>query len=160
MALLAAAPQALSRRELVSELDHLLDYLRDTEAKATFDLAENGESLLERGIAQLQASGVVQEFSGGLETVYNVAHDRELDAAYYRNNAIHYFFTGAIADLALAKLYLDDLEGDPAELFDAEVHALRRLFQWEFFFPESELFLQQVHQDLDRRWPQWREDLE
>ncbi len=33
MALLAAAPQALSRRELVSELDSLLGYLRDARAK-------------------------------------------------------------------------------------------------------------------------------
>ena len=42
-----------------------------------------------------------------MEPVYNVVEDKALDAAYYRNNAIHFLFTGAIADLALAKLYLD-----------------------------------------------------
>ena len=79
-----------------------------------------------------------------------------LDAAYYRNNAIHFLFTGAIADLALAKLYIDGCGDNPLQELESEVLQLRKLFQWEFFFPEKDEFLEGLYRDLDIRHSDWR----
>lgn len=154
--LLAASPQALTHSELCRELDIMLGYLRATQATATFALELSAEELLQTGLPPLQGSGVVHYFDGGLEPVYNIVEDKALDAAYYRNNAIHFLFIGAITDVALAKLYLDHCGDDPLQELEQEVLQLRKLFQWEFFFPEKEEFLTGLYADLDIRHPQWR----
>ena len=155
--LLAASPQALTHTELCRELDTLLGYLRATDCTATFSLKLSAEELLQASLPQLHGSGVVHCFDAGIEPVYNVVEDKALDAAYYRNNAIHYLFTGAMADLALARLYLDGSGTDPLQELENEVLQLRKLFQWEFFFPEKDQFLAGLYRDLDIRHPDWRE---
>jgi glycerol-3-phosphate O-acyltransferase len=155
--LLAASPQALTQTELRSELDILLDYLRATDCKATFPLEQSAEELLQASQPELLDSGVVHCFEAGIEPVYNVVEDKALDAAYYRNNAIHFLFTGGIADLALAKLYIDGCGDEPLQDLEEEVLQLRKLFQWEFFFPEKEEFLEGLYRDLDIRHSEWRE---
>jgi glycerol-3-phosphate O-acyltransferase len=155
--LLAASPQALTQTELRSELDILLDYLRATDCKATFPLEQSAEELLQASLPELLDSGVVHCFEAGIEPVYNVVEDKALDAAYYRNNAIHFLFTGGIADLALAKLYIDGCGDEPLQDLEEEVLQLRKLFQWEFFFPEKEEFLEGLYRDLDIRHSEWRE---
>jgi glycerol-3-phosphate O-acyltransferase len=155
--LLAGSPQALTHSELCRELDTLLDYLRATNCTATFSMDLCAEELLQTGLPQLTSSGVVHCFEAGLEPVYNIVEDKALDAAYYRNNAIHYLFTGAIADIALAKLYLEGVGESPLEELEQQILQLRKLFQWEFFFPEKEQFLASLYRDLDIRHPNWRE---
>jgi glycerol-3-phosphate O-acyltransferase len=157
MSLLAAAPQALTRSELIEQLDTLLDYLKASHASATFALEMTGEELLNSGLSSLQGSGTVKVFEAGIETVYSVNEDKALDAAYYRNNAIHFLFTGAIADVALAQLYLDGTGDNPLQTLEDEVLSLRKLLQWEFFFPDKEEFLAGLYRDLDIRCPGWRE---
>ena len=154
--LLSASPQALTRTELLEALDALLAYLRATEARATFPLDQSAEELLAASLPQLLGSGVVHCFDAGIEPVYNITEDKSLDAAYYRNNAIHFLFTGAIADLALARLYIDGCGEDPLQELEEEVLQLRKLFQWEFFFPEKETFLESLYRDLDARHANWR----
>ena len=155
--LLAAAPQALTQTELCKELDTLLGYLRTTQCSATFSLELNARELLQASLPQLLGSGVVHCFDAGMEPVYNIEEGKALDAAYYRNNAIHVLFTGAIADLALAKLYLDGTGADALQDLEQEILKLRKLFQWEFFFPEKEQFLRGLYRDLEIRHPGWRE---
>jgi glycerol-3-phosphate O-acyltransferase len=157
MTLLASAPQALTRTELLQELNVLLAYLRATDCTATFPLELSAEELLQTGMPQLQGSGVVHCFEAGIEPVYRIVEDKALDAAYYRNNAIHFLFTGAMADLALAKLYLDGTGPDPLQEIEEEILQLRKLFQWEFFFPEKEQFLAGLYRDLDIRHANWRD---
>jgi glycerol-3-phosphate O-acyltransferase len=155
-ALLAAAPQALTHSELLGELDAMLAYLRATGCEATFDLDKGADDLLQAGLSPLLDSGVVHCFDAGIEPVYNVTEERALDAAYYRNNAIHCLYLGALADLALARLYLDGVGPDSLAELEAEVLRLRKLFQWEFFFPERDEFLARLYADLDIRQPGWR----
>ena len=155
--LLAASPQALTQTELHDDLDKLLTYLRATGCEATFPLGQNADELLQASLPELLDSSVVNCFEAGMEPVYNVVEDKALDAAYYRNNAIHVLFTGAIADLALAKLYIDGCAGNPLHELETEVLQLRKLFQWEFFFPEKDEFLATLYRDLDIRHNNWRE---
>ncbi|MFK8049481.1 MAG: 1-acyl-sn-glycerol-3-phosphate acyltransferase [Halioglobus sp.] len=157
--LLAASPQALTHSELCQELDTLLEYLSATQCTTTFSWDLSAEELLKAGLPQLINSSVVHCFEAGLEPVYNIVEDKALDAAYYRNNAIHCLFTGAIADIALAKLYLEGMGDNPLEELEQEILQLRKLFQWEFFFPEKDQFLTGLYQDLDIRHPSWRENL-
>jgi glycerol-3-phosphate O-acyltransferase len=154
--LLSAAPQALTRSELRDDIEALLAYLNALGGRATFPLDIRSEELLDTTLPALQASGTITAFESGLETVYSANQDKVLDAAYYRNNAIHFLFTGAIADMALARLYLDHQTEHQLQQFTDEVLALRKLLQWEFFFPEKEEFLQSVYRDLDIRCGGWR----
>jgi len=158
--LLAAAPQALTQTELCRELELLLSYLKQLGRPATFDTEIPIRELLHSTLPALGDTGIVQFYDGGIEPVYSVADNRALDAAYYKNNAIHFFFTGAIADLALAKLYLEGCGEDPLGNFEREVLELRKLFQWEFFFPEKKAFLDSIFADLDIRQSDWRALLE
>ncbi|MEH6592303.1 MAG: 1-acyl-sn-glycerol-3-phosphate acyltransferase [Halioglobus sp.] len=155
--LLAGSPQALTHTELCRELDTLLAYLRATDCTATFSMALSAEELLQAGLPQLISSSVVHCFEAGLEPVYNIVEDKALDAAYYRNNAIHYLFTGAIADIALAKLYLEGVGDNPLQELEQQILQLRKLLQWEFFFPEKDQFLTGLYRDLDIRHPNWRD---
>ena len=77
--------------------------------------------------------GVVERFDGGIEPVYRVRADRDLEAAFYRNVVIHWFLNRAIAEVALAAG--EDLE-------DALQHAfrLRDLLKFEFFFARKREF--------------------
>ena len=126
----AAAPQALTHTELHHELQTLLDYLRTTDCSATFPFESSTEEVLQSGLPQLISSGVVHCFEAGIAPVYNIVETKALDAAYYRNNAIHVLFTGALADLAMAKLYLDDAGTDPlAELEEEESWFTQRKYR-------------------------------
>lgn len=155
--LLAAAPQALTHRQLAEQLDSLLGYFRASGGQATFPLELSGEALLQNGVPPLLGSAVVNCFEDGIEPVYSINEDRALDAAYYRNNAIHFLFTGAIADVGLARLYLEGEGENPLQELEQEILQLRKLLQWEFFFPEKQEFLDTVYRDLDIRCADWRE---
>lgn len=157
--LLGAAPQALTRKELMAELQTLLGYLRHQDHPCTFSTNSDAGQLLEDSLPQLVASGLVRSFAGGIEAVYAVPDTRALDAAYYRNNAIHFMFMGAMSDLALAKLYLEAEGGNALAQFDEELLKLRKLLQWEFFFPEKETFVDLAKTDLQQRCPNWQQKL-
>jgi len=155
--LLSASPQALTQTELRNGLDTLLAYLRASGCTATFPLEQSATEFLQASLPKLVDSGVVHCFDAGMEPVYNIVEGKALDAAYYRNNAIHFLFTGGIADLALAKLYVDGCGEKPLEELEEQVLQLRKLFQWEFFFPEKDEFLEDLYRDLDIRHSEWRE---
>ncbi|MFK7731791.1 MAG: 1-acyl-sn-glycerol-3-phosphate acyltransferase [Pseudomonadales bacterium] len=157
MVLLAAAPQALKKAQMIADLEKLLAYLRHYSAQAVFSLDISATDLIDTGVEPLIKNGVVQLFEGGLEPVFSIAQDHELDAAYYRNNAIHFFYISAIADIALARLYMEGVASEAEQALEDEVLRLKRLLQWEFFFPTTEVFLQQLYADLDYRSPAWRE---
>ncbi|MGI9288752.1 MAG: 1-acyl-sn-glycerol-3-phosphate acyltransferase, partial [Pseudomonadales bacterium] len=159
MVLLGAAPQALTETEMTEELDTLLGYMRSRNFLAIFPLDWSGKELLAHGLPALQNNGVISCFSGGIAPVYSVAENRMLEAAYYRNNAIHFLFIGAIADLALARLYIEENSEYSISGFDEAMLDLRKLLQWEFFFPEKSVFLQLAHDDLSLRHPEWHAQL-
>jgi glycerol-3-phosphate O-acyltransferase len=160
MSLLAAAPQALTHSELAEDVSTLLRYLRESDGKATFALDGGAAALIDNALPLLQDSGTVHIFEAGIEPVYSINESKALDAAYYRNNAIHSLFTGAIADMSLAKLYLEGTQDTPLQELEQELMDLRKLLQWEFFFPEKEDFLEGAYRDLDLRCAGWRQHLE
>jgi glycerol-3-phosphate O-acyltransferase len=76
-------------------------------------------------------------------------------ASYYRNTVIHFFVNKAIIELALLKA--SENEGpDALNVFWAEVDQLRDLFKFEFFYAPTEVFHQQIREELSRYDEDWQ----
>jgi glycerol-3-phosphate O-acyltransferase len=105
----------------------------------------------------LREHGVVSRFAGGTETVYSIEPDQHLAAAYYRNTIIHFFTTGAIAEVALVAA--SEAADGPLATFWDEVGALRDMLKFEFFFPEREEFAEEVAAEVARHRPDWEREV-
>ncbi|MDJ0867099.1 MAG: glycerol-3-phosphate 1-O-acyltransferase [Myxococcota bacterium] len=159
LALLGVGDQALSLEETRGALVRLLGYVEQQglPTSGRFDLrTEEGVRL---ALEELVRSGVVTSFTEGPEAVYRIAEDQHLAASYYRNTVIHFFVTGAIAELAL--LYAADAEQDDRrDAFFNEALRLRDLLKFEFFFAERERFLTELRRELSIHDADWEKCLE
>jgi glycerol-3-phosphate O-acyltransferase len=100
--------------------------------------------------------GIITRFEGGPETVYGIAEGQAPIASFYRNTIVHFFLTRAVAELALLAVSEQTNDGDPLEQFWSEVRELRDLFKFEFFYPDSEVFTEQIDTELSRDEPDWQ----
>jgi glycerol-3-phosphate O-acyltransferase len=107
-----------------------------------------------RVLDMLAASGVVSCYAEGPEAVYAIGADQHLAAAYYRNTIIHFFVTGAIAELALVRASEENVV-DPGQEFWDEAMRVRDLLKFEFFFAEKEAFRRELRDELAVHDPQW-----
>src|SRR5207244_11493574 len=103
---------------------------------------EIGETAgVRRALSTLVREGIVTEFAGGTEPVYRIAPDKHVEAAFYRNNAIHHFVTRAITELALLHVAEGDF-ADPADEVCQDARRLRDLRTSEFSCPVTRTFAQ------------------
>ena len=79
--------------------------------------------------------------------VYVIGRDQELTAAYYRNCVVHFFVAGAIVELALLQAARPEAV-DPTGEFWEEAMRLRDLLKFEFFFPEKDVFREELRREL------------
>jgi glycerol-3-phosphate O-acyltransferase len=155
LALLGTTGQALTVSETRRSLTNLLDNvrLRDLPTTADFDHLESDEGI-EYTLNALVENDVLTRFDEGLETVYGIGDGQQLAAAYYRNTVVHFFVASAIAELAILRA----IEGPRAEFLDRfwlDVMKLRDLLKFEFFFPEKDLFCDEIRAErelTDRNW--------
>jgi len=159
LTLLGASPRAVTQQELVKEFNHLVTYVRANGWPATFDLEGGLTDALRSSLDSLQVNGVIECFDKGAEPVYSIAPGKDLSASYYRNNAIHFFVHGALAELAMNKARPSEDPQQRETIFWNEILHLREMFRFEFYFPESERFIEQVRADLDIRCANWQEIL-
>jgi glycerol-3-phosphate O-acyltransferase len=155
MSLLGAAPKALTEKEVVADLNALLRWAnaRDIRVSKDFNLtfADHIPSLL--GI--MLNEGIVTLYDEGPEVVYGIGLNQHAVASYYRNTVIHFFVNKAIIELALLKA--SENEGPSAlNIFWAEVDQLRDLFKFEFFYAPTEIFHQQIREELSRYDEDWQ----
>jgi len=157
LALLGVGDQALTIEETIRSLERILEYVerRKLPTFGAFDLrsAEGVAAALD----ELVRSDVVKRFDEGPEAVYRIADGAHLAAAYYRNAVIHFFVTGAIAELAL--LGVADDASDRVQAFQEEALALRDLLKFEFFFPDRERFLEDLSEEVAYHDPEWAQRL-
>jgi glycerol-3-phosphate O-acyltransferase len=152
-ALLGMGDRAVGLDELPRALENALTYVRERQLPTAGDLELDTREGIHGALEVLARSGVVTPFVEGPEPVYSIGPEQGLTAAYYRNTIIHYFLSGAIAELALLRA-ADDVE-DPLATFWEEALELRDLLKFEFFFPPRPEFQREVHQELafhDARW--------
>ena len=107
-------------------------------------------------LANMIKEGIITRFEGGPETVYGIAEGQAPIASFYRNTIVHFFLTRAVAELAL--LAVSERRQPVATLdhFWAEVRELRDLFKFEFFYPDTQEFEQQIDAELCRDEPRWQ----
>lgn len=152
--LLGVEDRALTVGEIRSVLDPLLDYVRTRELPTAFELRLDSEEGIARALAPLCASGVVSCYESGTEPVYSIGSERHLVAAFYRNNAIHFFVERAIAELLAVTAAEKGFE-DPVAEGRQESEALRDLLKFEFFFGARGQFRRALRTELmllDEHW--------
>lgn len=125
--------RALSLAQVEATVAPLAAYLKERgwRVAGAFDLMDR--ATLRRTLQELVASGVLVAYDGGTETVWRIAPDQHLVAAFYRNTAIHVFVDRAIGELALLAASEKDSRRFAAEA-EAEALRLRELLKFDFFF--------------------------
>jgi len=155
-ALLGAFPRALTEPEIVNEVSIMTEWAtaRDVRLSPDFNLnyAEEIGSLL----ANMMEEGIITRFEGGLETVYGIAEGQAPIASFYRNTIVHFFRTRAVTELALLAVTEQRESSESLSQFWSEVQELRDLFKFEFFYPDTQLFEQQIDAELSRDEPDWQ----
>jgi len=155
LALLGTTGQALTIEGTRRSLENLLEHVRLRGLPTTADLDHLKEDAgVARTLDALVENDVVTRFDEGREPVFGIADDQQLPAAYYRNTIVHFFVSGAIAELAL----LHAIEGERDEVlprFWDEVMRLRDLLKFEFFFPEKEAFRSEIRETVELNQRTW-----
>ncbi len=158
-ALLDNEGRALTLSELLEILDPLLDYARVRKLPMTSDIDLKKPDELRRALASLQREGVVEAYTGGAETVYAVARNRQHEAAFYRNTVAHWFVYRAVAENALLAAAHSDVDDVVDDTWNSALE-LRDLLKFEFFFPRKREFAERIRHEIEIARPGWeREDL-
>jgi len=165
LALLGMVDRALTVNETVAALRNLFDYVRRRGLPSTGELGLDTADGVRRALESLVENGVVSCFAEGSEAVYMISPDQHLTAAYYRNTIIHFFVTGAIAELALLRAAEVLAPGSPGanagvgasspDEFWNEALRLRDLLKFEFFFAEKDEFRRELREEMRLHDPEW-----
>jgi glycerol-3-phosphate O-acyltransferase len=155
LALLGVEDRALTLGEVRSILDPLLDYVERRAFPTAGDADLRRAEDVRRTLDSLADAGVATCFAGGVEPVWAIGPDRHLEAAFYRNGAIHFFLNRAIAELVLARA----AEGGPELREEAwgEALRLRDLLKFDFFFPRKRDFAVEVREEMAVFDPSWEQ---
>ncbi len=152
LALLSRPTEALTVSEIIDELRELTTYVYRRRFPITEKVRLDGVDQVREVLDRLVEHDIVTRFAGD-PARYRIGEDQHLAAAYYRNVIIHFFVTGAIAQLALDAA--SDASDDPTTAFWDHVMELRDLFKFEFFFAPKQEFRAEVERELslhDRAW--------
>jgi glycerol-3-phosphate O-acyltransferase len=158
LALLGVGDQALTLEETVRSLERIVEYVEKRKLPTFGDLDLRAPEGVAAALDELVRSDVVKRFDAGPEAVYRIADGAHLAAAYYRNSVIHFFVTGAIAELALLGIAGEEVD-DRVAAFQEEALRLRDLLKFEFFFPERERFLAGLRAEVAYHDPEWEQRL-
>lgn len=161
MALLGVYPRALTETEVSEEVDRIVTWARERSLRMSLDFDRQHEAGIDKLLQLMIDENILTRFDGGPTTVYGVAAGRAAVASYYRNTIVHYFVNKAIIELALIALSdIDAHDSDGTALFWREVNELRDLFKFEFFYPPTEIFHEEIIEELNRALPTWQEELQ
>ncbi len=158
IAMLANEDRALTLQEITEYTVELNAYIDQRQLPTTIDDPLDTKPELGAVLNLLVQQNIISAFEGGIEAVWRIQPNQHHAAAYYRNTVVHFFITGAIAELALVKA--GETQDDQRRVFWDEVMALRDLLKYEFFFSEKDVYREQIHQELAHREPGWENRLD
>ncbi len=104
-------------------------------------------------LAELNKTGIVSYLDEGTERLYAISADQHLNAAYYRNTAVHYFILDAFVEIALLDAATES--GVNREAFFARTSDLRELFKFEFYFPRRGDYRAEIESRARDRFDDW-----
>ena len=155
-ALLGAFPRALTEPEIVKDVSVMTEWATARGVRLSPDFNLNYAQEIASLLANMMEEGIITRFEGGPETVYGIAEGQAPIASFYRNTIVHFFLTRAVAELALLAVSEQRQNGQALDQFWSEVQELRDLFKFEFFYPDTQLFEQQIDAELCRDEPNWQ----
>lgn len=138
LALLGEA-RALTFDEVLRTISPLSDYIAAQRWPVAGGATLTDRNTVRRALHELVASGVLDVYDAGVESVWQVADDQHLVAAFYRNTVIHILVGRGIAEVALLTAAEDESLPADADVTQVVWHsalAVRDLLKFEFFFPE------------------------
>ncbi len=154
--LLGSHDRALTLPEVGRVLAPLLDYLDARGIPRTdTEVSLREEAGLRKALDRLVSVGVATSFAGGPEPVWSIQAGQHRVAAFYRNGALHHLVTRAITELALLQVSAQPVSEDSIAEAWVEAQRLRDLLKFEFFFPPTEQFRDDVVKELQLVDPNW-----
>jgi len=106
-------------------------------------------------LAELHETGIVSYLDEGTERLYAISADQHLNAAYYRNTAIHYFILDAFVEVSLIDAASSSTNS--TEAFFARTSELRELFKFEFYLPRRADYRSEIEGRVRDRFENWEE---
>lgn len=149
LALLSRENHGLTLAETMNVLEPFVEYVVERDLPTTFELPFSSSDQVEQPLEALVASGVVHRTDGLTERVYVIGPDERLAAAYYRNTIIHFFITTGIVEVAIGLLIVGDLPFTEDAIVEGALR-LRNFLKFEFFFPTSGEFEDEVRSEIGR----------
>ncbi len=146
--------RALTLEQLCAAPSILLDDIRRRGLPVTSNVPLDSDESIRSAVGSLMRHGVVTSYDEGTETVYAIETQQRVAASYYRNSIIHFFLTGAIAELAVLAAAEPEIEDRVAAVYD-EALRLRDVLKFEFFFPGKDEFCTDLRDQLrghDETW--------
>ncbi|TSD96673.1 glycerol-3-phosphate 1-O-acyltransferase [Skermania sp. ID1734] len=156
LALLGVSDRALTIPEIRAVIAPVLTYIelrRIPQGELSVLRTDSG---LGGVLDQLAAAKVLTAYTGGEEAVYSIEPGQHLVAAFYRNSGIHWFVNRAVLELTI----LTATESGFTDPLRRGWHAaleLRDLLKFEFFFPEREVFEQELTAEMLLIDPDWND---
>ena len=159
MALLGVYPRAQTESEVAATVDDIITWAKGRNLRMSSDLDQ--QQLQDTGqlLDLMIGEGIITRFTGGPTTVYGIEAANVAVASYYRNTIVHFFVNKALIELALIAVAESEAQGGASELFWQEVLELRDLFKFEFFYPPTEAFRQEIAAELELLDPNWESEL-
>jgi glycerol-3-phosphate O-acyltransferase len=152
---LLGAERALTLDETIEALSPIITYLTShptTPHRLGTQLQD--ASWIRRTLDQLTDEGVLDRFTGGEQTVWQIAPEQHLVAAFYRNTLIHLLVNRAIAELAMF-MAREHATGDLRESIWNHAMSLRQLLKFDFFFATRAEFSQEMISEVTLIDPAW-----
>lgn len=154
LVLLGVHERALTRGELRTAIGPVLGYIENRDLpRGELDTLRDDHGLAVV-LEQLAVAKVVTVYRGGLEPIYSINPGAHLEAAFYRNSAVHWFVNRAILELAILTA-VEAPEGDQLRVGWEAAYRLRDLLKFEFFFPERAEFTSQLTTEMLLVDPDW-----
>jgi glycerol-3-phosphate O-acyltransferase len=145
---LLAADRGLTLDEVVKVVRPLASYLNKRGVPVACDGRLDDPTVVARALDELVAAEGAIRHDGGREPVWALGPDQHLVAAFYRNSALHFLVTRAVAELV--RLAVDEAPGrEPHDVGAQVALRLRDLLKFEFFFPRKRDFLEELKQEVD-----------
>lgn len=153
---LLGAERALTLDETIDALEPILAYLRDHPTTPhALGVQPQDPGWVSATLDKLADSGVLKRFTEGEETVWYIAPEQHLVAAFYRNTLIHLLVNRAIAELAMFMAREHASSGDLLESIWNHAISLRQLLKFEFFFASRAEFRDDMLAEVALIDPEW-----
>ena len=156
-ALLDNGDRAITVQEGRQILTPLLEYIKIRDIPLTEEVNLKDDGPMRDTLRNLVAEQVVTQYDGPEERVFYVSLDHQHEAAFYRNTVIHFFVNRAITELASLQAAEEKAEDVKAATWK-NARRLKDLFKFEFFFPSTREFAEQIAYESNLMYPGWADE--